>query len=225
MNRKLFIKYSALISGAAILKPQEIFAEPRFNHKKNILCIWGDGVHISDLKNYYDKHDAQNIVAKSNFNLRYEGELTSHQDAMKHITANNSTIINIDVLNEKFDASSYLDNNSDKTIIIRFTGCDAGHYNNKLYHTAIEKYKLNTQNIEQYLYSNNLYKDGQILLIATEMGRDIDGGEMETNSGISYSHHHTEEARKIGVLAILDSNYSDKLNWLNKINAVKELTN
>lgn len=129
------------------------------------------------------------------------------------------------MFNDAFDAAYCINNNASNTVIIRFTGCDAGHYNNKLYHTAIEKYKLYTKNIEQYLYSTNLYKEGKILLIATEMGRDIDGGEMEANSGISYSHHHTEESRKTGVMAILDSNYSDKLNWLNKINATRDVTN
>jgi len=224
MNRKSFIKYSAMVGGAIILQPKHIFAAPKTVINKTILCIWGEGVQISHFKILMGQLlCGENVQVEQNFNLKYEGELHAHNNAMSTISSEISNVININILNDNFDASDYLNNNANDIIIIRFTGCDAAHYNNNLYHTALEKYQLYTQNIMEYLQINNLYHNGCVLMVATEMGRDLDGGEIQLNSGIECSHHLTEDARITGVLAFSNPKYANNLKAIHQIKTTKYL--
>ncbi len=203
MNRKLFIKYSALIGGAVVLKPDYIFAEPKTVFKKTILCIWGEGVNINDFKNQILQISfASQLKVQHDFEARYLGSLDSHHEALHHLTQSNPVDLTINVLHEKFDPKLLFNIESQQQYIIRFTGCDAAHYNMERYHTALKRYIEYTQQLSEYIYSEKLFNNEYSLVIATEMGRDLDGGEMEMNSGTVCSHHCTDEARVIGRIII-----------------------
>ncbi len=195
MNRKLFIKYSAVLGGMAALKPSFVFADAYPHHKKNILCIWGDGVNIADFKNHIIQLPSHpHLKSSHQFDQYYTGSLHSHTDATELLTQGNKVHQHINVLHESFDPK-LLD--GQELYIIRFTGCDAAHYNMELYHTALKKYSEYTQQLNDYIYSHKLYNDYN-LVISTEIGRDTHGGEMQNNCGLICSHHNTDEARKIG---------------------------
>lgn len=223
MNRKSFIKYSTLLSGAVFINPNHLWAAPKNKFNKTIFCIWGDGVALKDLKNYYEKRTVgEGVISHCNFDIQYKGNLDSHRDARLDIAGDNFPILSINVLHENIDMISYIKQSKDSFIIIRFIGCDAAHYNNALYHKSVEKYNQYTSQIEQYLFSNDLFRNNAVLLIATEMGRDAHGGEMEHNSGTSYSHHCSAEARKTGLIARSHRNFKTEINRIERIKTTQD---
>lgn len=192
MNRKSFIKQTAIIAAAVWVTPKNLWAiEP----KNTLFCIWGEGVHIADFQKYlsYFLPQTQKNIS-SNFDQIYQGDLHQHGQTESSFLPE-SCEINV----FKSDSPQRLLLQNFKAI--RLTGCDAGHYSQHLYYEALEKYVACTELLYKEMKSDPRFSNYR-LCIATELGRDTHGGEQEANTGIACSHHCTEEARRIGEVVV-----------------------